>query len=134
MPNFKKLDDQYRLTPWNDAQHAAYVAGQYGAMLGQGKTAKAEIYVKTYRQKEIVWDATYEKQKEYFEIAPVQLGTEPQELPELVKIDWDPTKRFAKEADKPKKVEKVPVEEEKVEEKAEEKPIEKPKADKPKKA
>lgn len=119
MAHFPTLDKNFRLQPWAILEHSDYVAGQYGAYIGQGDKVKAESYLKRYREKEAEFDAAYAAQEEFIRNSQVQLGQKPQELSPFVKIEWDPQKRFAKALET--KVEKT---EEDVPEaqKAEEKP------------
>ncbi len=91
MPNYPVLDQAFRLLPWSLVEHRGYVLGQYGAIKGtMGEEAAAE-YLATYRKKEAEADAAYEVQRANLRNSSVATGTAPQELPDLVKIPWDPT-------------------------------------------
>lgn len=113
MDRFSKLDTQRRLTPWNDKEHAAYVSGKYGSLLASDKGA-AEAYAQEYEMKEVQADAAYEGQRTALRTAPVSEGEKPQELPDQVKIEWNPRKLF--KPTKVKETEKAEKEIEKAEE------------------
>ncbi len=120
MPDFHRLDQKFRLTPWSLKEHAGYVAGTYGSLLGQDAMKAAE-YVEGYKKAEAAFDSAYELQRQLLRNSMHNEGEKPQELLDPVKMEWDPTKTL-EEA----------VREVKEETKTEE--IEKPKTRKPRKA
>lgn len=90
--DFSNLDKRYGLTPWSLAEHAAYVTGQYGKVFTE--PAVAEAYIQAYEKKEAEFDIAYELQRTLLRQASVVAGGKPQELPDQVKIDWNPRKLF----------------------------------------
>lgn len=93
MPNFGKLNDARRLTPWSSAEHDAFVSAHYGSLLSE--PAVAEAYVQDYERKEKEFDEAYAQQGEMLAQSSKTAGGEPQTLPAIEKIDWDPRKKFA---------------------------------------
>lgn len=93
MVDFLNLDKKYRLVPWMDKDHSAYVTGKYGSLLQNPQAA--ENYVVEYEKKEKFFDEAYEKQREFIGAASVSEGMDPQVLPDIEKIDWNPRTKFA---------------------------------------
>lgn len=93
MPDFNKLDTAYRLTPWTLQDHADYVAGRYGSLLQDPKSA--EKYLEGYLAAEKRFDESHDFQVKMLSESSKRAGEKPQELVKPTKIDWDPRKRFA---------------------------------------
>lgn len=127
MADFATRDLQFRLLPWLDQNDCNYVAGQYGARLCD--KAKAEEYLAEYEKREKLADEAYEQQRVLLRQGSISHGGEPQELPDQVKIDWNPRKKFqvaAEEIVKETKAEvKAPVAKVVVEEKKRGRPAKK---------
>jgi hypothetical protein len=92
MLDMKKLDDKFRLTPWSSSYHADYIAGRYGSLLQDSQIAEA--YVQGYERAEKKFDEAYEEQRRLLSEASARAGDKPQTLPDPVKSDWNPRKRF----------------------------------------
>lgn len=93
MQDFSKIDKRLGLTPWSLQEHANYVASKYGSLLQDPQIAEA--YVTQYEKKEEEFDVAYELQKELLKNSSITAGGEPQKLPDIQKIDWNPRPKFA---------------------------------------
>lgn len=92
MPNLENLDRQFRLQPWGLPEHDGYVTAHYGSLLSTPEAAEA--YVQEYEKREKAADEAYELQRTLLRAGCVKVGDAPQELPDLVKLDWNPRKKF----------------------------------------
>jgi hypothetical protein len=92
MPDFNKLDQQFRLQPWLYPAHRGFVSSRYGSLLATPKAAEA--YLKEYEDKEKAFDAAYERQRELLRTACIGKDQAPQELPDPEKISWDVRSQF----------------------------------------
>jgi hypothetical protein len=93
MPNFQVLSDTFRLTPWSLQEHADYVLQEYGKLLSRPDAAQA--YVDGYKDAEEKFDQAYANQQEFLNRTTMAVGAQPQVLPVIQRIDWDPVKRLA---------------------------------------
>ena len=88
---FQEIDEKRRgLLPWLYEDHKAYVLGQFGKIKAT-HPRDARRYIEDYKKKEELADEAYEKQREYLRSLH-QAGAlnEPQELPDVEKLDWVP--------------------------------------------
>ncbi len=91
MPNLTLLDDAKRLLPWLLVEHRGFVLGEYGRIKGTMGQDAADEYIAGYKKKEVEADAAYEDQRAKLRLSATAAGMPPQELPDLVKIVWDPS-------------------------------------------